>query len=129
MSRANVAAGINVLVDMKIIDRTDEQSVFSFCGFKLLLGWAKLPAEGLYRNGVIAGSSDFHLPKPAELNALKLYLLFVFRRDRRLNLALISYKKILEYTGIPKDQIKAALSVLTVGGLVHVDRTMSFVLL
>lgn len=126
MSRAKISAGINVLLQMAIIKKTKEQSIYSFCGFNLLDGWAKLPAKGVYRDGSIYGLSDFNLRKPIELNALKLYLLFVSRRDRRLNLALISYDKIVEYTGIPREQIKAGISLLTIGGLVHVDRVRSW---
>ncbi|MBY2986671.1 hypothetical protein [Rhizobium leguminosarum] len=126
MSRAKVAAGINVLVLMSIIEKHENQSVYSLCGFNHFEGWAKLPAKGLYRDGAMYGFSDFNLRKPVELNALKLYLLFVSRRDRVLNLALISYDKIAEYTGIPREQIKSGISLLTVGGLVHVDRVRSW---
>lgn len=126
MSRAKVAAGINVLAEMKIIQKCAAQSEYSFCNFDILTGWAKLPAKGLYRDGSMYGFSDFNLRKPAELNALKLYLLFASRRDRKLNLALISYDKIVGYTGIPREMIKTGISLLTVGGLVHVDRVQSW---
>ncbi|TBB97191.1 hypothetical protein ELH39_08015 [Rhizobium ruizarguesonis] len=126
MSRAKVAAGINVLVQMAIIKKHEDQSVYTLCGFNPFDSWAKLPAKGLYRDGAMYGFSDFNLRKPVELNALKLYLLFVSRRDRTLNLALISYDKITDYTGIPREQIKAGISLLTIGGLLHVDRVRSW---
>jgi hypothetical protein len=52
---------------------------------------------------------------------LKLYLLIVSRRDRTNNLAHITYDRIEEYSGIDRDNIKTAISILAAIGMVHVE--------
>jgi hypothetical protein len=60
-----------------------------------------------------------------ELDAMKLYYLFAARRSRETNMAKIGYDKIEEYTAIPRNNIRGALTVLGANGLVHVERLTS----
>ncbi|WP_333704875.1 hypothetical protein [Agrobacterium tumefaciens] len=58
--------------------------------FKLYEAWAKLPAKGLYERGTLTFAQHFGKRNKAELFALELYLLFVSRRDRKLNIAMLN---------------------------------------
>jgi hypothetical protein len=126
LSRAKVAAGLGVLSKRQLIEREPEgRSTFRLVKFDPNRGWAKLPASGMYQSGAIFAFADFKLRQQAELNAMKLFLLFVSRRGRDTNMANISYDVIEQYSGVPRPRIRTALSILTVTGLVHVDRMPS----
>jgi hypothetical protein len=75
----------------------------------------------MYSGGRIRAFDDFRLRRVVELDAMKLFLLFVQRRDRKSNLAIISYDKIEDYTGITRPRIKSALSFLSAFPLVYVE--------
>lgn len=127
MSRATVAAGLDVLESRGLLIREPQgQSTFQLTDYKLSEGWAKLPAKGLYRQHVLNFAHQFKKRNQGELYALKLYLLFASRRDRRLNLALLSYVTISEYTGLQRYQIKQGLDVLALNGMIHVERVASW---
>lgn len=126
LSRAKIAKGLDVLSARNLVTRGAQgRSSFALVDYDLARGWAKLPARPLYSGGRIAAFADFHLRKAAELNALKLYLLFVARRGNDTNLAQISYDKITEYTGLDRNRIKQALTLLAIANLVHVERVPS----
>ena len=65
--------------------------------------------------------SEFKLRSEIELVALKLYFLFVARRTAATNLAVITYDKITAYTGVERDKIKPAPSLLASLSLVYVE--------
>jgi predicted transcriptional regulator len=126
LSRAKVSAGLATLDTRGIIERkAGGRSTFALVDYDPQAGWAKLPARELYSKGMIPAFADFKLRSAAELNALKLYLLFVARRGNDTNMANISYDKISEYTGVDRNRIKQALSVLAVAGLAHAERVPS----
>lgn len=126
LSRAKVAAGLEVLDAKQLIEREPEgRSTLKVCNFDPDTGWAKFPAKGLYRHGVISAFTEFRLRLPAELDALKLYYLFASRRDRQTNTANITYEGIEEYTGIPTQNIRRGLSILAANGMIHVERVQS----
>lgn len=121
ISRAKIAAGIKVLVDFAIIDHEPAgQSTFKLAGFGEGT-WGKLPAKGLYKDGRIWGFAHFTMRKAVELHALKIYLLLISRRDTKMNDVRLAYPKIANYTGVPKEQIKAATSLLIENHLITVD--------
>lgn len=125
LSRAKLSGGLTVLEENKIIDRAPLGRSTYCLGDYGPAPWGKLPAHGLYQHGRIAALSDFHLRKLVELNALKLFFLFVERRDNNTNLANISYEKIREHTGIQRNHIKSAISLLAANNLLHVERVPS----
>ena len=126
LSRAKVSAGLKMLEAQGIIARkTNGRSSFQITGYDPTKDWGKLPARRLYSSGYIAFFNELSLRKPAELHALKLYLLFVARRENASNLANISYDKIVDYTGIDRNRIKPALSLLAINGVVHVEYGIS----
>lgn len=124
LSRAKVSRGLVVLEEMGLIGRrASGRSSFQLADYDPTRGWGKLPARRLYThpNGRVLFFSTMSLRKPAELHALKLYLLFVAMRDNATNLALISYDKIESYTDIDRHHIRPALTVLAVNGVVHTE--------
>ena len=125
LSRAKVSSGLKVLEAMGLMQRKPSgRSSFHLANYDPQGGWGKLPAKRLYARGSnqVSFFSELSLRKPVELHALKLYLLFVARRDNSTNLANISYDKIEDYTGIERGRIKSGLSLLAANSLVHVER-------
>lgn len=126
MSRAKLSKGLSLLERRGIVKRwQDGRSSFQLLGYDLSGGWCKLPARPLYVGPVLEAFRHFHLRSKAELNALKLYLLFAARRGRDTNLANISFDKISEYSGIRRHEIKAATSLLASLSLAYIERVPS----
>jgi DNA-binding transcriptional ArsR family regulator len=124
LSRATISSGLKVLEEQKIIavDKGRRTSVYQLPDYNPKKGWAKLPYRYFYKEGAIRFFSDFHLRKVTELNALKLYLLVTAFRNNESNLTMIAYEKIHQYTGIPVNDIRSALSLLVTLELIQIDR-------
>jgi hypothetical protein len=75
--------------------------------------------------GRIAAFADFQLRRMVELDALKLFFLFVARRGRTTNVAHIGYEKIEEYTAVKRIRIKTAISFLASLELICVEHIPS----
>lgn len=126
ISRAKLAKGLALLEDRKIVGRwQDGRSWFRLAGYDLTRGWCMLPASPLYTGQVIEAFRHFRLRNKAELNAIRLYLLFASRRGRDTNLANISLDKITEYTGIRRHDLKPATSLLASLSLAYTERVPS----
>jgi hypothetical protein len=127
LSRAKVSRGLTVLEDRKpITRRTDgRRSDVGLANFDPNLGWAKLPLKSMYAGGRIRAFDEFTLRRPVELDAMKLFFLFAERRDRASNVANISYDGIESYTGIARQKIKPAQSLLAALSMVYVEHTLS----
>ena len=126
LSRAKLSSGLGILVERGLIEREPEgRSTYRLANYDPEVGWVKFPAAGLYRHGTIMAFNDFHLRLPAELDALKLYFLFASRRDRQTNMAKLTYEKIDEYSGVSRNNIRRALSVLAANELVHIEHVPS----
>jgi hypothetical protein len=127
LARAKVAAGLDVLEARNLVERGPlGRSTYLLTGYNPGQGWAMLPARGLYdHTGALAAFSEFRLRRRAELDAMKLYLLFAARRSRQTNLATIGYAKIDHYAAVGENYIRPALTVLGANGLIHVERLPS----
>jgi len=126
LSRAKLSNGLDVLERIKVVERTPEgRSSYKLSNFNLNGGWAMLPAGCMYSSGKIVAFNDFHLRNATELNALKLFFLFVAQRGTDTNMANIGYDKIEDYTAIDRSKIKAAISRLAVIPLVYVEQVPS----
>ncbi|MGD0735302.1 MAG: hypothetical protein ABR976_09155 [Terracidiphilus sp.] len=122
LSRAKLSNGLDVLEKLQVIERMPEgRSTYKLSGFNPNERWAKLPAQGMYTSDRIAAFKELRLRKESELNALKLYFLFVARRSRETNMAQISYSRIEEYTGVERAKIKSATSLLAALSLIYVE--------
>lgn len=121
LSRTTIAAGLGLL-ETRFIERGDRQSEFRLRDFDPFRGYALLPTKPLYNAKYqIDFFHELKLRRQVELNAIKLYLLIVSRRDRNNNLAHVTYDKIEEYSGIHHDDIKGAVSFLAGNGMIHVE--------
>ncbi|RWO39283.1 MAG: hypothetical protein EOS11_22490 [Mesorhizobium sp.] len=126
LSRSKLANGLDIIEAQQIITRAPKgRSTYELCNFSREGGWAMLPAKRLYHGNRVSALGDFRLRNATELNALKLYFLFVARRGRDTNLANISFDKIHEYTGIDRSKIKAATSLLATSSLAYTERLLS----
>ena len=126
LSRAKLSNGLSVLERLEVIKRTaGGRSLYTLTSYDPKGGWAKLPAKSMYVSDRIVAFEDFRLRRVTELDALKLFFLFVARRGRDTNMANISFDKIQEYTGIERARIKPATSFLASLSLVYVERIPS----
>lgn len=126
LSRTKVAHGLRYLEMKQLIGRQlGKNSVYQIAGYPLDRPWGKLPCHGLYQGNVIAAFKHFKMRSRTELDALKLYFLFVSRRNKDINATQISYDKITEYTAIDRNRIKSAVSFLIFQHLVNVETEQS----
>lgn len=127
LSRAKVSRGLTVLEERQLITRRTDglRSDVGLAHFNPALGWAKLPVKSMYAGGQIRAFREFSLRRLVELDAMKLYFLFVERRDRATNRANISYDTIGLYTGIPRERLKSAISLLAALSMVYIEETTS----
>jgi DNA-binding transcriptional ArsR family regulator len=128
LSRAKLSNGLDVLEKRKLIERSpgEKRSTYRLIAFdRQQRGWGKLPLKRMRHEARIDAFKDFKLRSIVELNALKLFLLFIAFRDNSSNLASISYDKIEEYTGIEREKIRSGISLLASIPLVHVERVPS----
>lgn len=129
LSRAKIAGGLQVLKELEVIKMRIEgrNNLYRIVDYGQKSGWAKLPARGLYTKDLkrISAFHSFNLRSKVELNALKAYLLIVALRSNNTNYAIVSYEKIVDYTGIVRNDVKSALSLLVTHGLIHVEQVIS----
>jgi hypothetical protein len=119
LSRAKVSKGLDALENTKVIEREpdDARSIYKLAYYNVSAGWAKLPLKSMYSSGTIAAFMDFRLRRVAELDALKLFLLIVARRNRTTNITNIGHEKIEEYTNIRRqDQVRHKFPGVTLPG-------------
>jgi predicted transcriptional regulator len=129
LSRAKVSEGLKVLENRELISRlTARRSMYQLCNYGPPEegGWAKFPANRMYnRAGEIVPFQTFRLRSRAELDALKLFFLFVGRRGSDTNAANISYDKIEQYTGIERSRIRTGISLLIENLMIQVEQQPS----
>lgn len=125
LSRAKVAGGLKILLNLRVISSvgTGRKSIFKITNYENSGGWGKLPAKGLYSKDLrrVDAFHTFHLRKKNELNALKVYLIVIALRDDAKNYAIVGYEKLSRYTGIHKNELKSAISLLINLNLLQVD--------
>lgn len=120
LSRAKISAGLRVLEGNQLIERLEiSRSAYRLKDYDASPGWCKIPSKLCYGAGQFTALSNFRLRSAAELHALMLYLLFAERRTVEINIAMISYDKIMEFTGIGRGHIRKALDLLVLNDLVH----------
>jgi hypothetical protein len=122
LSRAKLAKGLDVLRLLSLVEEGQERSHFKLGGYDKARGWGKLPARKMYSGGRIEAFSHFKLRQRAELDALKMFLVFVAFRGEDINAANLSYDGIEKWAGVSTARIKSGLSILTTLEMVRVDR-------
>lgn len=122
MSRAKVAGGLALLLELGIIERNEKiPSVYHLLGILESGGWAQMPQSTLMRSSSIAVFEGFTLRNQAELDALKIFMLLIAFRNNKTGFARIGYEKIEEYSGVPGRRIKRAKSLLIAHDLIYVE--------
>jgi hypothetical protein len=126
LSRAKLSNGLNILKNLGVINPAsqDARSTYALSDYDNG-AWGKFPVKSMYSSGRIIAFDEFRLRRVVELDALKLFFLFVARRDQRSNLAIIGYEKIEEYAAIKRVRIKSAISFLASLSLVYVEHLPS----
>ena len=84
-SRRTIAAALRRLRARKLITLTERRSVYALTDFGIDSRWAKPHARPLYLGNAVPAFRHFNLPHPNQLNALKIYLFFVARRNNATN--------------------------------------------
>ena len=128
LSRVVISAALTLLIKRGLIRRPEGggQSALQLVDFdRTVAGWGKLPFRGLYAGRTIPGFSAFRLRSIVELDALKIYLLFVARRNNKTNYVNITYDGIEDRTGIARERIRSALTLLAACNMVHIDHVKS----
>jgi DNA-binding transcriptional ArsR family regulator len=129
LSRSKISRGLNILYDLGLVSKSADgkNSCYQMIGYNLYRDWGKIPAKGLYssRDNRIKAFKYFTLRNKTELNALKIYLVIIAFRSNKDNYATIGYQKLVEYSGIQRNDIKSALSLLTTLNLIQVDSVNS----
>jgi hypothetical protein len=125
-SRPKISGGLKKLVELNLIeaDKAAKANVYKIVRYDPEKKWAKLPLKYLYGKNYpeIAVFHKFNFRSKVELDALKLYLLFIAFRNNELNHAIISYEKISQYTGISENNIRSAVSLLINLDLISIDK-------
>lgn len=124
MSRALVAQGVKKLKeqDLIVIEKTGRPNIYRLEDFDDKRGWSKLPKRYLFGSkklGKIQKITEFSMRHRAHLNALRIYLLLLANGNGKW--ALLSYDKITEYTGMSRELIHPAISVLIDMQLINVS--------
>lgn len=126
LSRSKIAGGLKILEQMGCVEvcQLGRNNSYYVAEYGTHGGWAKLPARRLYTRDLqrIPAFHAFKLRSRVELDALKLYLIIIALRDNATNYAVVSYDRMCEYTGLARNHVKPALSLLVTQALVHVDQ-------
>ncbi|MBL4602975.1 MAG: hypothetical protein JKY84_09520 [Emcibacteraceae bacterium] len=122
LSRALISSGIKFLADHHLITKTliGRKQLYKLVNFHQPKYWTKMP-----KRHILTGKKQCYLHnisprRRSDLNALRIYLLFLALRDVRTNEAKISYTKLTEYIGLQRNQIRNALSILVESDLLYI---------
>ena len=124
LSRAMVAKGVAMLRKTEILTvegAPGRTSRYRLKAYGPSDTFGRMPKTPLFRGPNILALRtlyEFSLRNEADVNAMKLYLLFCGMQDRHSRIALVTHQTIWQMTSIPRTKIRRALSVLYEHGLV-----------
>ncbi|MGX9732495.1 helix-turn-helix domain-containing protein [Janthinobacterium aestuarii] len=124
LSRDRISAGLQKLIQEKLIWRVDQSSSYGLSGFGQGKRWAKLPGKVLISSGATRFEpfTHFMLRSKHELNALKLHFYYAYARSDKNAYCEVSYPTIHLRTGIPTADIARANSLLLSCGILQRTR-------
>lgn len=117
LSRKLINEGLQLLVMVGAIGitRDGRRSLYTLHGIERNGGYCLLPQHHL-QNGhtYLHRLKHFidHVRNPMSLHALKVYMLILQARDRHTNMASIGYEKIMQYTGLRRQDVSTAANLL-----------------
>lgn len=126
LSRTKVAVGLRVLEQFGIVQTTKNgrSNRYAVAGISESGKWSQLPQTYLLTaTEGLRGFSRFQLRHRNELNALKLYFLFVAYRNAKGNFTALGYEKISELSGVMRGDISGAVSLLINHDLIRVSQS------
>ena len=118
LSRKLVSEGLSVLIEFDLIAKRNNIQSREYEIVGQFTKWFKVPCKPIVNGGAIEPFKHFNLRTKHDLNALKLYLYLASVRVNQLNYSSARYETICERTGIQERDIKRAIILLTVSGLV-----------
>lgn len=126
ISRAKVWEGLDVLKTFGLIEvsssHNERNNIYKIINYNET-PWCKVPLRKFVKNKSLSGVfSDFSLRKKTSLHAMKIFFLLLKFRDDVQNYTAVTYDKIALYTGITKNDIRPALSLLQHARLILLDR-------
>lgn len=132
ISRPMIARGVRLLVVNQLIEIKPQgrggKSRYFLAAYASSYRWGKIPNRVWYGQPDETRIEVLHQlsnRRVSDLNALKLYLAFGAFINANSRYAMIGYEKIAEYTGVSRNMIRKAISVLIEYNLVNVDREKS----
>lgn len=126
LSRTKVAGGLRVLEQFGIVEttRNGRSNRYELAGISESGKWSQLPQTYLLTaTEGLRGFSRFQLRHRNELNALKLYFLFLAYRNAKGNFTALGYDKISEISGLMRGDIAQGVGLLINHELVRVAQS------
>ncbi|WP_150685793.1 helix-turn-helix domain-containing protein [Pandoraea iniqua] len=123
-SRATISGALELLEGMNAItsERVGRRRYYDLPQTAVMGDWCQLPQKHLIggtASGVLRRLTTLPTSRRACLNAMKLYVLLLAYRNRRINIAAIGYDKIMELTGMRRQDIPEASSLLVAHELIR----------
>lgn len=127
LSRAKISKGIRLLESLGAlsVDRDGHTNRYDLIGLSQPGQWGQLPQSNLYVRATIQPFYKYQLRHKNELHALKIYLALLAYRNSTGNFSALSYSKITEVTGVHRNDIPKAISLLINDDLVHIRQRES----
>jgi DNA-binding transcriptional ArsR family regulator len=125
LSRGMVAKGVALLRKTAVVTidaAPGRTSRYRLIGYGPGDNYGRVPKSRLYRGpsaNALKTLYDLSLRNEADVNAMKLYLFLCGSQDTASRMAMVNYDTISAKTGISRDKIRRALSVLYEHGLAH----------
>ncbi|HST57847.1 MAG TPA: hypothetical protein VLK84_04095 [Longimicrobium sp.] len=117
VARAMIGPALEFLEPWIQTTRSPGGNIYELVGFTSKPGaWVRLPAEYIRISGALHA---FPSRNPVSLAALKMYLYFLERCERRSTYARASYPKIRELTGVLQNDIPRAIVALGAADLIR----------
>jgi len=124
-ARATIAKALMLLEGMAAIciRREGRSNFYALPAIGINGGWCQLPQAHLMDSSSSQIKRLEKLPaKKVSLNAMKLYVVLLTWRAQRLNTTAMSYSTITKYTGIRREEIRQACSMLVALELAHTTK-------
>lgn len=124
-AKSSIARGLALLDGYKAIStvKVGRSSNYNLIGLDSPGQWCKLPASLLKGSKLVLKT----LPRNrVTLNAMKIYLVLMVLRNVKLNTAAMGYDAITTWTGVRREDIPAALSVLASLNLVRISMSRDY---
>ena len=120
LGRTLISRGLQALLELSVIKRA-KKSRFYLEDYDEYGGWAKFPMRSMYQDEKVTLFQNLKRRQSVEMDALKLLFLFAACRDNSTNTANITYDRINELSGVARNKIQAALSLLAANFVVSVE--------